>query len=256
MLFSRSVLFALVAAVSAEDIYQLQSDFATIASTDTVAFSRWVNSYGDAMKTYISTKLAPYMEDPELASQIAGYESRLYELADRETTYLYSDFYNAWLKTTTNDDYNTYTYPSYTFDDLDSSIQETDAWDYSDSYGSETDMYGALADSFITAADFASRTESVSETAPSSSGHVSGYFHGSSGVSPSRSSGSNWISSSFVASSAAASSASSVVASSASSASSTSSRSSSTGSSSAGMGGHQAPMIVGAALAGISVLLL
>ncbi|KAM9930100.1 hypothetical protein OXX80_009481 [Metschnikowia pulcherrima] len=210
MRFTRFACFSIAALASAGEFESLINDFTTISSTDSAAFTQWINSYEDAYKTWAEYYLNSYASDDSPA-QIASMDSSIAAFADREKTQQYSDFYNIWLASKTDDGGHYET------------VNNNESQSTGDFLGSSqvesTDAHPTASEDTLSSVQNSQNSSSQStKLANSGSGEASQSMSSHSG--------------------------------------NPAANSTSIGTKSSGMGSHQAPMIVGAALAGISILLL
>lgn len=237
MRFSRPALLALIPLATAKDLYDYITEFYGLTSTDTAAFTLWRHGYGSAYKTFIVSYYNTFGPEAGYASaEIASIESSLVGgVSAAEATQDYNYYLSAFdalasIGENLTDDY------------LTGSDYLTASDDYY--YGDYSTLAGFATQSESMTTAFATRTALAGSHATSSASAVKTGSSITTG--PELSSD---VDSSLKPAKASNSAASRLH-------SSSSESSSAPGSSSSAMGGHQAPMIIGAALAGISVLLL
>ncbi|KAM9929482.1 hypothetical protein OXX59_001155 [Metschnikowia pulcherrima] len=247
MRFTLTAIIALAPLVAAKDVYEWIDEFSNITSTDSSAFSSWRQGYESAYKTWVASYFDEYGSLGYASAEIASIESSVFANADAEATQDYSYFYDAFNAIDTGYDLATETGDAYF------TLDYSDFVTASDGYYFDSDYYDDLS----LPSGFATQTGNstvvfATPTASSGSNVTSGASASKTGSSSIAKSSSESSQKSENVSSAASTSSGS----SGSSGSSSAGSSSAAGSSSSAMGGHQAPMLIGAALAGISVILL
>ncbi|OBA21988.1 hypothetical protein METBIDRAFT_10892 [Metschnikowia bicuspidata var. bicuspidata NRRL YB-4993] len=256
---------AVPALVAANDLEDLYSELLTISPTDAAALSEWEASYALLVENYFGSLFSMIsLQDGLFPTVDAELESYLLSrIAVLTEDYVDDDTYTAFdeedIYTGLQDDLQT------VFDGLFTAFDD-------DYFGFLTDVFSGIFTEAINPAT-ATATTSTSSSTSSSPSRISSFTGASMTQSAADSSGADSSAAdssaadssaadssaadSSAADSSSAGSASAGTSSAQSSAGSSSAQSSSTDTSSvAGMGGHQAPALIGAALCGISVLFL
>ncbi|GEQ70975.1 hypothetical protein JCM33374_g4656 [Metschnikowia sp. JCM 33374] len=233
MRFSQTALLAVSSLAYAKDFYQWAEGFTSISSTDSAAFTSWRNGYEDSYKSWVKSYIDHHAsKDGYDSSQVASLESSLFSFADAERTKDYSYFYSEFNDVQTFYPTDNETYWTVTDDYSDYFTGTETGWESWET-GTEDIWETGAYDNYTFPVSFST----IPYTANYTAWNVSAHHH--------RHHSNHTEKNASVPISASASY----------SQGSSSSGSSNLSSSYAGMGASQAPFIVGAALAGISILL-
>lgn len=239
MIFAPLALFSVSALVAANEVDDLINDFTKIAPSDTAAFTLWRSAYENSFKSYIASSLNSVVAQGVSTADIASLKSSIFSVADSEMTENYEYFSNQYYTTQPSDDYDFTTDAYATGDNYETAFETGDdyetAFQTGDDYETalQTDQFTLFTTNTATYLDYDEQASTRSNNAQMGADTLNPLL---------RSTLTKDVH--YLAA--------------ASNNSHLSSHSSASHSSTihTGLGEHQTPMIVGAILAGISVLLL
>lgn len=231
MRFTQAAILALATIVSADNVNSLVDQFSTIQSTDTAAFTLWRGKFDDAYKSYVVSFYNQHGSEIGYGpSAVSSIESSLLSDIDKDSTQGYSFFYSQFYGSDNIIDYATGTEAEW----IETASWETEAYETGETLAFYiTDS--AELNSYLNATDpYAFYTLVIAERNGTHHANHSGPITSAyASQSPQTASPASLLSAPLASSTYTVATVSSF-----------------------GMGARQAPMIVGAALAGLSVLFL